>query len=103
MTLADLPGYGFAVATADEMKAWKKMCRSYLKEREILVRLIYSYLLLHFDLMGAFVRCCVLVDCTRGLCKADIRLLKYLNKVISAYIYEKSKLQLLLLHYYCYY
>eukprot|EP01036_Dinobryon_divergens_P027706 gene27706-36522_t len=63
LTMADLPGYGFAVATVDEMRAWKVMCRSYLRERQILVR------------------CCVLIDCTRGFCDEDIQLLKFLNKV----------------------
>ncbi len=41
LTMADLPGYGFAVATVDEMRAWKVMCKKYLSERQILVRFVW--------------------------------------------------------------
>lgn len=29
-------------------------------------------------------RCCILVDCTRGLCKGDKMLVRFLTKVCSA-------------------
>lgn len=61
MTLADLPGYGFAVANAKDKKFWKIMTRSYLASRMCL-----SF-------------ACVLVDCTRGLCEEDVDILKFLQ------------------------
>ena len=56
LTMADLPGYGFAVATVDEMRAWKVMCKKYLSERQILVRFvlmpyIHTYILYMHVLM----------------------------------------------------
>jgi len=63
LIFADLPGYGHAVATAEDMKSWKLMTRDYLGNRLVLSR------------------CCVLVDCTRGICQHDISLVRYLTKV----------------------
>lgn len=60
LTMADLPGYGHAVATADEKRAWSEMGKDYLSTRAVLSR------------------CCLLVDCTRGLCAADISWVKFL-------------------------
>jgi GTP-binding protein len=63
LTLADLPGYGHAVASGAQRKAWANMMRDYLQNRAILSR------------------CCILVDCTRGLCRQDKLLVKFLTKV----------------------
>jgi GTP-binding protein EngB required for normal cell division len=38
LTLADLPGYGHAVASASLKKAWKLMTRDYLETRLVLAR-----------------------------------------------------------------
>eukprot|EP01035_Chromulina_nebulosa_P020630 gene20630-26747_t len=61
MIMADLPGYGHAIASSKEKKQWKEMTMDYLSKRIVLSR------------------CCVLVDCSRGLCKDDISLIKYLT------------------------
>lgn len=63
LTLVDFPGYGHAVATAKDKKLWKEMTKDYLKQRLVLSR------------------CCILVDCTRGLCREDWTMLRYLTKV----------------------
>lgn len=62
LILADLPGYGHAVATSEDQKAWKLMTRDYLGHRVVLSR------------------CSILVDCTRGLCSQDTSLIRFLNK-----------------------
>ena len=62
-TLADLPGYGHAVARPQEIKQWKLMTRDYLKNRKVL---------------GL---CCIMVDCTRGLCSLDKSLVRFLHAV----------------------
>ncbi len=62
MILADLPGYGHAVASTIQMKKWNQMIRDYLGNREVLSQ------------------CCILVDCSRGLCAEDISLIKFLIK-----------------------
>ena len=76
LTLVDLPGYGHAVAKPADMKFWKLMTRSYLGGRLCLSC------------------CCILVDCTRGLCDADISLLRFLhqNKVPWHIVLTKSDL-----------
>lgn len=63
ITLVDFPGYGFAVATADQKRRWKIMTTDYLSSRAILSC------------------CCVLVDASRGLCMGDKILLKRLHKL----------------------
>ena len=63
LTLVDFPGYGFAVATIEQKRHWKMMISDYLKSRDILSC------------------CCVLVDCTRGLCTEDKALLQKLRKL----------------------
>lgn len=62
MHLVDFPGYGHAVATPAEKRSWTHMTRDYLQQREILSM------------------CCVLVDCTRGLCEQDKSFLRLLSK-----------------------
>jgi len=62
LTLADMPGYGHAVASTEAKRAWKLMIKNYVQNRVVLCR------------------CCVLVDCTRGLCGEDVRFLKFLQK-----------------------
>jgi GTP-binding protein len=58
--LADLPGYGHAVARTQQIKQWKLMTRDYLKNREVLSL------------------CCIMVDATRGLCGLDKSLIRFL-------------------------
>eukprot|EP00752_Nemacystus_decipiens_P009438 g8437.t1 len=62
LTLVDLPGYGHAVATRHAIKGWLRMIKEYITTREELIR------------------CCVLVDCTRGFCEEDRSLLQLLTK-----------------------
>ena len=56
--LADMPGYGYAVATRSKVHAWNDMVRSYLETRRNLKRL------------------CVLVDARHGLLEADEKAFK---------------------------
>jgi ribosome biogenesis GTP-binding protein YsxC/EngB len=60
LTAVDLPGYGHAVATSHDMARWRAMTSSYLLNRPVLSL------------------ACILVDCTRGLCNHDRRLLRSL-------------------------
>ncbi len=60
--LADLPGYGHAITTPKIKLHWKNSTRDYLYSRKVLSR------------------CCVLVDCTRGLCQSDYSLIHFLAK-----------------------
>lgn len=62
LIMADLPGYGHSVSTALIRAQWKTMIRDYLSTRIVLSR------------------CCVLVDCTRGLCDGDYSILKFLQQ-----------------------
>lgn len=63
LTLADLPGYGHAVASLSVTKEWKRMTKDYLSgERRQLIR------------------CCVLIDSTRGLAREDFEILYHLEK-----------------------
>jgi GTP-binding protein len=61
ITLADLPGYGHAVASVQQKRRWRKMTHDYLSSREVLSL------------------CCVLVDSVRGLCREDKDLLRLLR------------------------
>lgn len=62
LILADLPGYGHAITTPKIKLQWKNSTRDYLSNRKVLSR------------------CCVLVDCTRGLCQSDYSLINFLAK-----------------------
>ena len=61
LNLADLPGYGHAVARSQEIKRWKLMTRDYMQTRRVLSL------------------CCIMVDCTRGLCGLDKSLVRFLQ------------------------
>eukprot|EP00605_Chrysophyceae_sp_TOSAG23-4_P000357 GSChrysophyteH1.ASY1.ANO1.404.1 assembled CDS len=61
LTVADLPGYGHAVASTKDTRFWNAITRNYLLTRPNLSC------------------CCILVDCTRGLCKGDKSLLRMLH------------------------
>lgn len=63
LNLADLPGYGHAVARPQEIKRWKVMTRDYLGNRKVLSL------------------CCIMVDSTRGLCGLDKSLVRFLGAV----------------------
>ena len=76
LIMADLPGYGHSVSTPLMRANWKAMTRDYLSTRIVLSR------------------CCVLVDCTRGLCDGDYSILKFLqqNGVIWQIVLTKCDL-----------
>jgi GTP-binding protein len=61
LNLADFPGYGHAVASSQEIKQWKIMTRNYIQTRAVLTL------------------CCIMVDCTRGLCGLDKSLVRFLH------------------------
>ena len=77
LILADMPGYGHAVASTEAKRAWKLMIKNYVQNRVVLCR------------------CCVLVDCTRGLCEEDVQLLKFLQKCHVDWILVLTKADLL--------
>lgn len=58
LVLVDTPGYGFAVGSGNQLKEWSSLLTDYL------------------TLCGRLSFAMLLVDCTRGLCAADRRLLK---------------------------
>jgi GTP-binding protein len=58
--LVDLPGYGFAVGSEEERRAWGPLVETYLRERETLRGMV------------------VIVDVRRGLEADDAELLEYL-------------------------
>jgi GTP-binding protein len=67
LTLADLPGYGFARAPKPNVDAWQKLVRTYLQGRSSLAR------------------ACVLVDARHGLKEADRQFMAMLGEVAVAY------------------
>ncbi|CAM9466179.1 unnamed protein product [Ectocarpus sp. 6 AP-2014] len=79
LTLAsvDLPGYGHAVATRHAIKGWLRMIKEYITTRQELIR------------------CCVLVDCTRGFCEEDRALVQLLAKPNVAILIVLTKADLL--------
>jgi GTP-binding protein len=64
MTLVDLPGYGHAIASDAEKRRWQLMTRDFLGGSRVILS-----------------RCCVLIDCSRGVCEEDRKLLRFLDKV----------------------
>lgn len=77
LTLVDFPGYGHAVATARDRRGWTEMIRDYVSDRDVLST------------------CCVLVDCTRGLCALDKNFLWLLLKQEIPYLIVLTKADLL--------
>ena len=63
LTLADLPGYGHAVANRVMQKEWRRMIRDYLSGGR-----------------QQLCRCCVLVDATRGLAAEDMEIIEHLER-----------------------
>ena len=61
MTLADLPGYGYAEAPKTEIRRWAALLQRYLRNRSTLRRV------------------CLLVDCRHGLKEIDLPLMKMLD------------------------
>jgi GTP-binding protein len=59
-------GYGHAVASMTRRKEWKLMIKDFLNHRVVLCR------------------CCVLIDCTRGLCSEDVIFIRFLIKQCEA-------------------
>lgn len=60
-SLVDMPGYGFAAVSRQEIKGWNDLLRNYLRGR-VTLRL-----------------CCVLVDARHGLKPSDEDMLKWLD------------------------
>ena len=51
-TVADLPGYGHAVASDEDKKIWKTMIRDYLGSRQVLSRYVtVQYILIEPSLV----------------------------------------------------
>jgi GTP-binding protein len=68
LTLADLPGYGYAKASKTEIAKWTELARLYLKGRAVLRRT------------------CLLIDGRHGLKSTDLDLMKILDE--SAVVYQ---------------
>ena len=79
MILVDTPGYGFAVGDSRQLKAWGELLADYLNKSE---RLRLGVLL---------------IDSTRGLCAADIRVLRRVLKSGVPVLPGASRRPLLLL------
>jgi GTP-binding protein len=67
LTLVDMPGYGFAAAPEDKVKAWTRLIHEYLRGRVSLAR-VY-----------------VLVDARHGLKPVDLGILDLLDKAAVSY------------------
>jgi GTP-binding protein len=79
MILVDTPGYGFAVGDSRQLKAWGELLADYLNKSE---RLRLGVLL---------------IDSTRGLCAADVRVLRRVLKSGVPVLPGASRRPLLLL------
>ena len=76
-----MPGYGHAVASNSEITHWNKMIKDYINKRNVLSL------------------CCILIDCTRGLCSKDKQLIKLLIKYGLSYLqYLYTILFLFIIH-----
>jgi GTP-binding protein len=71
--LADLPGYGYAVASKEKVHAWNDMVRGYLKTRPTLKRV------------------CVLIDSRHGLKDIDLETMAMLDKANVPYVVVLTK------------
>lgn len=67
MYLVDLPGYGFAKADPNKVRAWEKLVRSYLRGRATLTRVM------------------LLIDGRHGPKKSDIEIMEMLNSSAVSY------------------
>ena len=67
LTLVDMPGYGFAAAPEDKVKAWTRLIQDYLRGRVSLAR-VY-----------------VLIDARHGLKPVDLGILDLLDKAAVSY------------------
>lgn len=67
MRLVDMPGYGFAKAPVKIVDRWKKLVKSYLRGRQVLVRNL------------------VLVDSRHGLKEVDLDMMKMLDEAAVGY------------------
>jgi GTP-binding protein len=65
--LVDMPGYGFAKAPKDVVKAWRQLINSYLRGRQVLKRAL------------------VLVDSRHGLKDIDLEVMKMLDDAAVGY------------------
>ncbi|MFN0218827.1 MAG: ribosome biogenesis GTP-binding protein YihA/YsxC [Hyphomicrobium sp.] len=67
MYLVDMPGYGYAEAPKDKVKAWNRVLRGYLAGRRLLLRVF------------------VLIDARHGLKPADAEILDLLDSTAVSY------------------
>jgi GTP-binding protein len=73
MHLADLPGYGYAVASKHKIERWNDMIRTYLRERRALMRV------------------CVLIDARHGIMAVDQDTMEMLDSAHVAYVVVLTK------------
>jgi len=73
LVLVDLPGYGYAKAAKDKVKAWSGFVRVYLQKRENLGRVI------------------VLIDARHGMKKNDAEMLDEFDKTAVSYMVVLTK------------
>ncbi|MCL2470009.1 MAG: ribosome biogenesis GTP-binding protein YihA/YsxC [Alphaproteobacteria bacterium] len=67
LVFADLPGYGYAQASKDEIKKWNRLIRLYLKKR-------------------ASLRCVMLlIDARHGAMKNDLEMMDFLDSMAVSY------------------
>ncbi|MBI1214188.1 MAG: YihA family ribosome biogenesis GTP-binding protein [Alphaproteobacteria bacterium] len=73
MHLADLPGYGYAVASKHKIERWNDMIRTYLRERRTLIRV------------------CVLIDARHGIMAVDQDTMEMLDSAHVPYVVVLTK------------
>lgn len=67
MRLVDMPGYGFAKAPIETVRAWQSLVNTYLKGRSNLRRV------------------CLLIDSRRGLKKTDVEVMDMMDRAAVVY------------------
>lgn len=73
LSLVDLPGYGYAVASKEKVHAWNQMVRTYLRQRRTLKRV------------------CVLIDARHGIKAVDHETMEMLDDAHVPYIVILTK------------
>jgi GTP-binding protein len=73
LALVDLPGYGYAAAPHQKVKAWTKLAEQYLKGR------------------AALRRVALLIDCRRGLMASDRAVMSALDQHAVSYLIVLTK------------
>lgn len=73
LDLVDLPGYGYASAPKADIEAWSKLTRKYLSGRQTLQRVM------------------LLIDCRRGISKADRLIMDLLDEAAVSWALVLTK------------